>query len=172
MTVIVMGVAGSGKSTVAQVLARRIGGEFLDADPYHPPANVAKMSAGIPLTDEDRAGWLDTLAGLLRARQGRARHTVLACSALKEAYRQKLRVGPEVRFAYLRGSFALLSRRIAERRDHFMKPGMLESQLATLEEPPAGPGTDTLAFDVALPVETIVDQAVEAWRLSSSEGVV
>ncbi len=116
------------------------------------------MSRGIPLTDDDRAGWLATLAELLRSRALLPRPTVLACSALKEAYRQVLRVGPDVRFVYLKGSFEVIEARMKARADHFMKPGMLESQFRTLEEPATGPGSLTLAVDLTLPVETIVDQ--------------
>lgn len=160
MIVIVMGVSGCGKSTVAEALAARVGGEFIDADPYHPAANVEKMSKGIPLTDEDRAGWLAVLAGLLNARVGSPRPVVLACSALKESYRTILRVNPEVQFVYLKGSFELISQRIKARTGHFMKAGMLESQFQTLEEP-----RDALAVDVALPVDQIVDRVVEAFHL-------
>jgi len=158
--IVVMGVSGCGKSTVAEALARRLGGEFLDADPYHPPANVEKMGRGIPLTDEDRAGWLTVLADLLRERLGSPRPTVLACSALKEAYRDRLRVGPGVRFLYLKGSFDLLEARMKARSGHFMKAGMLASQFAALEEPS---GPDCLTVDVARPVDELVAQAVEAW---------
>jgi len=154
-----MGVSGCGKSTVAEALAHRIGGEFIDADPHHPKANVDKMSHGIPLTDEDRAGWLDILAGLLREREGYQRTVVLACSALKESYRERLRVSPGVRFVHLKGSYEVLLKRMQERSNHFMRPELLKSQFATLEEP-----ADALAFDVTLPVETIVDRLVEAYR--------
>ena len=160
MIVIVMGVSGCGKSTVAEALARCLEGDFFDADPYHPPANVEKMSRGIPLTDEDRAGWLAALADLLRSRTGFSRPTVLACSALKESYRRILRVSPEVRFVYLKGSFEVIEARMKARSDHFMKPGMLESQFKTLEEPATGPGTFTIAVDVTLPIDAIVDQVI------------
>jgi gluconokinase len=162
MIVVVMGVSGCGKSTIAEALARRAGGEFLDADAYHPAANVEKMSRGIPLTDEDRAGWLSTLAGLLAERRTRRQPTILACSALKEAYRQRLRVGPEVRFVYLKGTYEVLLERMQQRQGHFMKAEMLKSQFAALEEPATGEGTDALAVDVSWPVERIVD-AVVAW---------
>lgn len=158
--VVVMGVSGCGKSTVAEVLARRLGGEYLDADAYHPPANVDKMTAGIPLTDADRAGWLATLAGLLTERCGPGQVTVLACSALKESYRQVLRVSARVRFLYLKGAPEVIEARLRSRPGHFMKPGMLASQLAALEEPACGPGTDAWCVDLTLPVETIVDQAL------------
>jgi len=155
-----MGVSGCGKSTVGEALARRTGGEFLDADVYHPQANVDKMSRGVPLTDEDRVGWLDILAGLLEARKDSPRPVVLGCSALKEAYRRRLRVAPDVRFVYLKGTFEVLLKRMEERKGHFMKAAMLESQFRTLEEP-----TDALAVDVSWPVDRIVDAVVEAYSL-------
>jgi gluconokinase len=145
---------------VAEALARRLGGEFFDADAYHPPANVDKMAAGVPLTDADRAGWLATLAGLLTDRCRPDQVTVLACSALKESYRQVLRVSAQVRFLYLQGSPEVIEARLRSRAGHFMKPGMLASQLATLEEPACGPGTDAWCADLTLPVEAIVDQAL------------
>jgi len=156
MIIVVMGVSGCGKSTVAEALARRTGGEFIDADSYHPKANVEKMSHGIPLTDEDRAGWLDVLSSLLRQRSGADRPVVLACSALKESYRQRLRVSSDVRFVHLKGSYEVLLARMQARSNHFMRPELLKSQFATLEEP-----VDALTFDVSLPVDTIVDRIVE-----------
>lgn len=167
MIFIVMGVSGCGKSSVAEALAQRLGGEYLDADVYHPATNVAKMAAGIPLTDEDRAGWLAVLAGLLGDRVHRPQATVLACSALKEAYRDLLRVAPAVRFVFLKGSFEVIEARMKARPGHFMKAGMLESQFKALEEPACGPGTDGWAADVTQSVETIVDQAVDYFGLRS-----
>ena len=162
MIYIVMGVSGSGKSTVAEALAARVGGVFLDADAYHSPENVAKMSQGIPLTYADRAGWLAALAQELKNRAG-TRPVVMACSALKEAYRRILRVSPDVRFVYLQGSFEVIEARMKARPGHFMKAGMLESQFRTLEEPATGPGTSTLAVDVRLSVSEIVETIV-SWR--------
>lgn len=164
---IVMGVSGCGKSSVAEALAQRLGGEYLDADVYHPQANVDKMAAGIPLTDDDRAGWLAVLAELLKERARRAQPTVLACSALKEAYRKVLRVSPGVRFVFLKGSFEVIEARMKARPGHFMKAGMLESQFRALEEPACGPGTDGWAADVRDSIETIVDQAVAYFNLRS-----
>ena len=161
-TIIVMGVSGCGKSTVAEALAQRLGGDYFDADAYHPPANVDKMARGVPLTDEDRAGWLDTLAALLRDGESRGRTTVLACSALKERYRQVLRVSPSVRFAYLKGTFEVIEARMKARPGHFMKSEMLRSQFAALEEPATGPGTDVVELDVTQPVETIVDTIIRS----------
>lgn len=167
MIFVVMGVSGCGKSSVAEALAQRIGGEYLDADVYHPPQNIDKMSRGIPLTDFDRAGWLGILAQLLKDRVGRAQPTVLACSALKEAYRDVLRVSPDVRFVFLKGSFEVIEARMKARPGHFMKPGLLASQFQTLEEPACGPGTDGYAADVTESIETIVDGVVDYFSLRS-----
>ena len=124
-----MGVSGCGKSTVGAAIAQRLQVAFADADDFHPPENIAKMSAGTPLTDEDRAGWLDTMGAYLAERD----HVVLACSALKRAYRDRLRelAGP-IRFFVLTADAALLRERLEE-REHFMPPALLDSQLATLE---------------------------------------
>lgn len=135
MIAVLMGVSGSGKTTVGQALAVRLGWEFLDADDFHPPANREKMARGVPLDDTDREPWLDALAAVLRERRESGRSVVLACSALKETYRDRLRVGPDVRFVYLKGDFALLRRRLASRHGHYFGPDLLASQLATLEEP-------------------------------------
>ncbi len=126
---VIMGVSGSGKTTVGQLLASETGGDFLDGDDFHPPENVAKMSTGIPLTDQDRQGWLETLAGLIRNAD---QLTIIACSALKSSYREVLN-GAE--FVFLHGSPDLLSERINQREDHYMPPGLLQSQLDTLEVP-------------------------------------
>jgi len=130
-----MGVSGSGKTTVGETLAQQLGWKFADADDYHPAANIAKMSAGIPLTDEDRAPWLESLRRAIAAWLGAKENTVLACSALKRSYREVLMINPEVRLVYLRGSFSLIEERMRERHGHYMKPGMLESQFEALEEP-------------------------------------
>ncbi len=129
MKIIVAGVSGSGKTTIGMLVAQRLGYQFADADAFHPPENIAKMSAGTPLTDEDRAGWLDTMGAYLAERD----HVVLACSALKRAYRDRLRelAGP-IRFFVLTADAALLRERLEE-REHFMPPALLDSQLATLE---------------------------------------
>ena len=133
---VIMGVSGSGKSSVAQQLATARGGEFLDADDFHPHTNLEKMTAGIPLQDSDRSEWLDLLNSELRLRKEKKQPTFLACSALKKIYRARLSHGlPDLRFIYLQGSRECLSKRLLQRRGHFMKPALLESQFAILEEP-------------------------------------
>lgn len=134
--VIVMGVSGSGKTTVGRLLAERLGWEFLDADGFHPPANVAKMQAGTPLGDADRVAWLGALRKALAARFADGRSAVLACSALREGYRRELRqAGEPVRFVYLKGDYPTIHARIAARKSHYMPPSLLGSQFETLEEP-------------------------------------
>src|SRR3712207_6584842 len=135
MVVILMGVSGSGKTTVGRLLAERTGATFYDADDFHTPANVEKMRAGVPLTDEDRRPWLDALRALVASCLERGEPAVLACSALKEKYRERLRVDGRVRFVYLEGDYELIEQRLKNRRGHFMKREMLKSQFETLEEP-------------------------------------
>lgn len=153
---VVMGVAGAGKSLIGAEFARAIGVDFVDGDDFHSAGNVAKMAAGIPLTDDDRAAWLRTLGDKLRVARGARRGLVVACSALKRKYRDQLRrdAGGPLQLVYLRGTQALIAERLAHRRGHFMPVSMLESQLATLEEP----GADEHAWvvDVAGQPEAIV----------------
>lgn len=139
--VIVMGVAGCGKSTIGAMLAARNGGSFYDADDFHPPANIANMAAGQPLDDHDRAPWLERLRREVIDAVPAAGLAVLACSALKKIYREQLGVGtPGVALVYLKGNAATLTSRLAARPNHYMKAGMLESQLAILEEPSSTEG--------------------------------
>lgn len=145
MVVIVMGVAGSGKTTIGQQLATELGWKFADADGFHPPANVAKMSAGIPLDDADRAPWLAAIRLYIDTRLERKENAVVTCSALKEKHRAALIGNPEAeKLVYLRGTRDLLQQRISGREGHFMKPAMLDSQLAALEEP-----ANALVIDIA-----------------------
>lgn len=148
--VIIMGVSGTGKSTVGQAIATQWNWDFMDADDYHPASNKAKMAAGTPLTDEDRLPWLKVLAGELD--KARPRGVVLACSALKDFYRQIL--SPDLgktRYIFLHGSVELIRQRMAQRTGHFMPPALLESQMRTLEAP-----MDALRVDVEPPLEQIV----------------
>lgn len=154
----VMGVSGSGKSTVAEHLAAALHGTYLDADEFHPAANVAKQAAGIALTDEDRWPWLDALNAELRGHADDARPVVLACSALRQAYRDRLADGVTgLRVVYLRVSRAELERRLEHRRGHFMPASLLDSQLATLEEP-----VDAITVDGDRPLDDVVHAALAA----------
>jgi gluconokinase len=150
---IVMGVSGSGKTTLAQKLAAATGGDWRDADDFHSAGNKAKMSAGIPLTDADRWPWLDRLNAELRAAALEAKPVFLACSALKQKYRDRLTAGlPQARFVYLKGSMELIHSRMALRRNHFMPVGLLESQFADLEEP-----KDAIVLDISKTEDEMVD---------------
>jgi len=151
---LVMGVSGSGKTSVGKSLAERLGWDFYDADNFHPPENVRKMANGIPLNDADRAPWLAALHDLISASLKAGRPGVLACSALKEGYREQLLEGNEaVQIIYLKGSYDLIWSRMSVRKDHYMKPHMLQSQFETLEEP-----KDALPLDVSLAVGDIVQE--------------
>jgi gluconokinase len=155
--ILIMGVSGCGKTSVGKALAARLGWDFFDADDFHPTANIEKMSHGIPLSDDDRRPWLAALHDLIAACLKEAHPGVLACSALKESYRQTLLEGNAgVQIIYLKGSYALIQRRMAHRHGHYMKPGMLQSQFEDLEEPP-----DALTMDIALPVNVIVEKIVK-----------
>jgi gluconokinase len=152
--VVVMGVAGSGKTTVGQALAQHLGWEFYDADGFHPAANIAKMASGVPLDDSDRLPWLASLHALISASLMEECPGVLACSALKESYRERLLEGnKDVLIVYLKGRYDLIWSRISARQDHYMRPEMLKSQFETLEEP-----ADVLTVDIAMTVEGIVQE--------------
>ena len=139
MIVVVMGVSGSGKTVVGQALAAALGWPFIEGDDYHPPANVAKMAAGTPLNDADRGPWLDRLAAEMAAILDRGGHAVLACSALRQSYRDRLaraaRTPGDVRFVHLKSDYATIAARLAARRHRYMPASLLASQFATLEEP-------------------------------------
>jgi gluconokinase len=161
VVVIVMGVSGSGKTTVGKRLAAALGYEFRDADDFHPPGNLAKMAAGIALTDEDRWPWLERLRELLRSALEAGEDVVLACSALRRVYRERLSVDEaRERWVYLRAPRELIAQRLAARRGHFMPPTLLDSQLATLEVP-----EDALTVDVSADLDTVVATVLHELRL-------
>ena len=161
---VVMGVSGSGKSTIADRLAQRLGWAFEDGDRFHPVGNVAKMSAGTPLTDEDRWPWLQAIADEIDRVCQAGERAVVACSALKRAYRDILVHGrDDVRIVFLDGTQELIAARLAARKGHFMPPGLLASQFRTLEPPATGENPLTISIDA--PVDTIVDDIIRQLRL-------
>ena len=160
MIIIIMGVSGVGKTTVGRLLAKELGWNFYDADAFHSAANKDKMSRGVALTDEDRADWLMSLRQLLNRCIETSRSAVLACSALKQEYRNVLRVNDEVHFVYLQGSYQQIQVRMKERKDHYMKPEMLASQFAILEEP-----NDALKADISKSPKEIVAVIRKEWKL-------
>jgi gluconokinase len=167
---IVMGVSGSGKSTIAARLAERLSWTFEDGDRFHPASNVAKMSAGQPLTDEDRWPWLQAIADEIDRVCEASGHVVIACSALKRAYRKVLVHGRrDVRIVFLRGRQTLIADRLAGRKGHFMPPGLLESQFKTLEPPAANENPVTVSIDAS--IETIVEDIVRQLGLDAAGGV-
>jgi gluconokinase len=147
-----MGVSGSGKTTIGRGLAGELGWRFYDADDFHPRSNVEKMARGVPLDDEDRAPWLESLRDLIRLCLGRGESAVLACSALKRSYRAYLLIDENVKLVYLKGDYELIDERLKNRRGHFMKSKLLDSQFAALEEPERG-----LTVDISLPPEKIIE---------------
>lgn len=160
VAVVVMGVSGCGKSSVGEALARRLQARFIDADDFHPAANVEKMRRGVPLDDDDRAPWLARLNEVLREHVGRAEPVVLACSALRARYRDALaRDLPGLRFVHLSGSYELIAARLAQRSHRYMPPSLLRSQFDALE-PPA----DAVVVDIAADVESVAAAADRALR--------
>lgn len=160
---IVMGVSGSGKSTIAAALAARLQWTFEDGDRFHPASNVEKMRAGHPLSDEDRWPWLEAIADEIGRVCKAGGHVVIACSALKHAYRDVLLRGrDDVRFVFLNGDQALIAERLARRKGHFMPPGLLDSQFKTLEPPEADERPITVSIDA--PVETIIIEIIAQLR--------
>ena len=157
-TIVVMGVSGSGKTSVGSGLALRLGWQFFDGDDFHPPQNVQKMAQGSPLTDEDRIPWLEELQKLIHTQFMQGNSIVLACSALKDSYREILcKNNPEVMFVHLVGDFQLIADRMRERSDHYMKASMLESQFATLEVP-----ADALSVSIDQPVASIIEEIIQS----------
>lgn len=157
---VIMGVCGAGKSLIGTKLARELDIEFVEGDDLHPPENVKRMAAGIPLTDDDRHGWLIAIAERLREAKRAGVGLIVSCSALKRSYRDLLRSAgdADVRFVYLAGSRALIAERMAKRRGHFMPPSLLESQLSILEEP--SPDEHAWAYDIRDAPDTIVADLV------------
>ncbi|WP_310410879.1 gluconokinase [Mycoplana sp. BE70] len=166
--IVVMGVSGSGKTSVAKALAERLSLPFLEGDQLHPPANVEKMSRGIPLTDADRWPWLDRIGDGLHAAAAAGEGIVVSCSALKRTYRDRLRAaaGGDLNFVFLDGSRDVLLARLQARRNHFMPANLLDSQLSTLEDPTGERGVVTVGVDA--PLEAIVEDGLQKlsvnWR--------
>lgn len=159
LRVVIMGVSGTGKTSVGQALSARLGIPYLDGDDLHPAENVARMAAGVALTDDDRWPWLDRVAAMLHRRAP----VIIGCSALRRAYRDRLRAGAggPVRFVHLTGPRAVIAARMAARAGHYMPPALLDSQLATLEPPDP---TEAVELDITAPLAALVEAAVAALR--------
>jgi gluconokinase len=161
--ILMMGVSGAGKTTIGKLLASTLGWEFADADDYHSATNIEKMRSGIPLTDADRAPWLEKLRDLIASWIGEGKNAVLACSALKQEYRDFLRIGPEVCIVYLQATPEVLRQRLRARRGHFMTEALLTSQLDTLEEP-----KDAVVIDADGDPEEVVAKILARLNLAAS----
>lgn len=151
MVIVLVGVTGSGKSSVGKRLAAQLGWTFIEGDDFHPPANIEKLKQGTPLTDADRRPWLEAIKEAICKRLSQGESAVIACSALKESYRDILRISSEVKFVYLKASVSLIEARLQKRRHHFMNPALIASQFDTLEEP-----KKALRIDAGLPLREIV----------------
>jgi gluconokinase len=162
MILLMMGVCGCGKTTTGEALATALAWPFFDADDFHPPANVAKMAAGQPLDDADRWPWLDRIADEMRGILARNGNAVMACSALKQTYRDRLQRAGDVRIVYLKGDEALIASRLAARQHRYMPPALLASQLATLEEP-----RDGLSIDIRQPVAEQIARIIDELALAA-----
>jgi len=154
--VIIFGVSGAGKTTIGELLARQLGQHFYEADDFHSQANIEKMHRGIPLIDEDRWPWLERLRELIERSVAANESAVLACSALKRAYRECLRVNNQVKFVFLRGDYALVEEQVRRRHGHFVNPALLQSQFDDLEEPK--PDEDTLTIELGRTPRELVDE--------------
>jgi len=159
--IVIMGVAGCGKSTIAKLTADRLAWAFIEGDSLHPPINVEKMRQGTPLNDDDRSPWLRSIARTIKRWRKEGKSGVVACSALRRAYREIIAEGQDdVLFVHLHGDPELIARRLAERRGHFMPADLLDSQIATLERPM--PDEHAISLDIAASPETLVDKVVQA----------
>jgi gluconokinase len=165
--VIVFGVSGAGKTTIGKLLAQELGWRFYEADDFHSRANIEKMHRGIPLNDEDRWPWLESLSQLIEHSLEAGENAVLACSALKRAYRERLSVSDEVKFVFLRGDYALTEKQLRRRHGHFMDPELLRSQFADLEEPK--PDEDVLIIELGRNPEEIVEEIKTKLHLANKE---
>ena len=166
LVVVLMGVSGCGKSTVGKGLSQALGWPFRDADSFHPPANIEKMSRGVPLQDADRWPWLSAIAEWIDARCAAGASGIVSCSALKRAYREHIIAGrPGVRLVYLKGDMALIASRLAARKGHFMPPALLQSQFEALEEPL--PGEHPLVVNIAAPPDAIVAEIIAGLRVAA-----
>ena len=160
--IVVMGVSGAGKSTIAELLSRRLHRPLIEGDGLHPPSNIAKMSQGIPLNDDDRLPWLKAIAARIAEARKANKPVIVTCSALKRAYRDILTGGhDDVGFVYLRGTKDLIASRLRARTDHFMPPGLLDSQFAALQEP--GEDEPTVAVAIDAPPDEIVGKIADAF---------
>ena len=166
MIVIIFGVSGAGKTTVGKLLARELGWRFIEADDFHSAANIEKMRNGHPLTDEDRWPWLDCLCKQIEQLLSARENAVLACSALKRAYRERLRVSETVKFVFLRGDYALVEKQLHSRHGHFMDANLLQSQFDDLEEPQ--PGENVLTIELGRTPEDIVKRIKAELNLHGS----
>jgi gluconokinase len=165
--VIVFGVSGAGKTTVGKLLADELAWRFYEADDFHSRASIEKMHRGIPLTDEDRWPWLEKLRQLIKRCVESGENAVLACSVLKRAYRERLRLSTKVTFVFLRGDYALIAKQLRHRRGHFMNPALLRSQFADLEEPK--PDEDVLTIEFGRSPSELVDEVKTKLHLASKD---
>ena len=167
MVIIIFGVSGAGKTTVGKLLGQELGWRFYEADDFHSSANIERMRRGVPLTDDDRWPWLENLRELVKRCVAANENAVLACSALKRMYRERLRVSPGVKLVFLRGDYALISEHLRHRRGHFMNPGLLRSQFADLEEPQ--PDEGVLTVELGRTPRDLVDEIKTSLRLTSKD---
>jgi gluconokinase len=165
--VIVFGVSGAGKTTIGKLLAKRLGWRFLEADDSHPRGNIEKMRDGLPLMDKDRWPWLKLLREQIERSLAANENAVIACSALKRKYRERLRVSNDVKFVLLRGDYALVEKQLHSRRGHFMKPDLLRSQFADLEEPESD--EDAVTIELGRTPEELVEEIKTKLRLAGKD---